>query len=102
MIKMEQLDAIRKRCRSLNKVDRTIHNWAFYELKLFIKERAKKFNIPVVDINPYQTSQTCFKCRHAEKGNRNKDKFACKSCGYKDHADLNASNNIATSTSLAV
>jgi len=102
MIKMEQLKAIRKTCKSVNRVDRTIHNWAFYELKKFIKERARKFNIPVVDMNPYKTSQTCFNCHHAEKGNRNREIFACQSCGYKDHADLNASNNIATSTSLAV
>ena len=102
MIKLEQLDTIRTTCKSLKRVDRTIHNWAFYELKTCIKECAKKFNVPVVDINPYQTSQTCFNCGHAEKCNRNKEKFACKSCGYTDHADLNASNNIATSTSLAV
>src|SRR5690625_1723223 len=102
MIKMEQLEAIRKTCKTINRADRNIHNWAFYELKLFIEECARKFNIPVIDINPYQTSQTCFHCRHAEKGNRNKEAFACKSCGSTDHADLNASNNIATSTSLAV
>lgn len=102
MIKMEQLDAIRQTCRSINKADRTIHNWTFYQLKMFIKKRAAKYNIPVVDINPYKTSQACFVCKHAEKSNRKGDKFHCQSCGHKDHADLNASNNIATSTSLAV
>lgn len=101
LIKMEQLDDIRKSCKTINRADRTIHSWAFYQLKQFIKEYAAKYNIPVVDINPYKTSQTCYKCKHAEKANRNKDKFTCKKCGHKNHADLNASNNIATSTSLA-
>ncbi|WP_162879168.1 zinc ribbon domain-containing protein, partial [Paraliobacillus quinghaiensis] len=74
----------------------------FYQLKQFIKERALKFNIPVVDINPYKTSQTCFCCKHADKGNRHNETFKCKKCRYKNHADLNAANNIAISTSLAV
>ena len=100
MIKLEQLDDIRKTCRSMKRADKTIHSWAFYQLKQFIKERASKFNIPVVDINPYKTSQTCFNCQYAERENRSKDKFKCKNCGHKNHADLNAAKNIATSTSL--
>ncbi|SIS39910.1 RNA-guided endonuclease TnpB family protein [Salimicrobium flavidum] len=102
MIKMEQLDDIRKTCKSLKRADRTIHSWAFYQLKQFIREKAADYNIPVVDINPYQTSQECFLCGYAEKGNRHMDTFHCKKCGHSNHADLNASNNIATSTSLAV
>ncbi|SDI47738.1 RNA-guided endonuclease InsQ/TnpB family protein [Natribacillus halophilus] len=102
LIKMEALDDIRKTAKSMKKADRTIHSWAFYQLKRFIKERAAKHNIPVVDINPYKTSQTCFGCGHAEKDNRHRDRFQCTSCGHKAHADMNAANNIATSTSLAV
>ncbi|AXF54962.1 zinc ribbon domain-containing protein [Salicibibacter kimchii] len=95
-------DDIRKTAKSMKKADRTIHSWAFYQLRQFIKERAIKHNIPVVDINPYKTSQTCFGCGIVEKDNRHRDTFQCKSCGHQAHADLNAANNIATSTSLAV
>lgn len=102
VIKLEQLDDIRQTTRSMKQADKTIHSWAFYQLKQFIKERASKFNIPVVDINPYKTSQTCTKCDHAEKKNRNMDQFRCVKCHYTCHADLNAANNIARSTSLAV
>jgi len=85
----------------MKNADKSIHSWPFYQLKQFIKERAAKFHIPVSDINPYQTSQTCFECRHAQKGNRNQDKFKCKKCGHTSHADLNAAKNIAMSTTLA-
>ncbi|AQQ52158.1 RNA-guided endonuclease TnpB family protein [Planococcus lenghuensis] len=102
LIKLEQLDAIRTTCRSQKRADRTIHSWAFYQLKQFIKERAAKFGIPVVDIDPYQTSQACFRCGHAEKANRQKEKFSCRQCGHTNHADLNAAANIAARTSLAV
>ena len=95
IIKLEQLGDIRSTCRSMKRADKTIHSWAFYQLKQFIQERASKFDIPVVDINPYKTSQTCFHCGHAEKSNRYRDRFQCKKCGHNDHADLNASKNIA-------
>ncbi|WP_163526897.1 RNA-guided endonuclease TnpB family protein [Halobacillus ihumii] len=101
MIKLEQLDNIRKTCRSMKRADKTIHSWAFYQLKQCIKERAATVNIPVVDIDPYQTSQTCFACKHTERSNRKREVFHCKKCGHKAHADLNASRNIATSTNLA-
>jgi putative transposase len=102
IIKMELLQDIRQNSRTLTPADRTIHNWAFYQLKLFINEAARKYNIPVVDINPYQTSQRCFHCGHVDKKSRDKQFFRCTSCGHKDHADHNASKNIASSTSLAV
>lgn len=94
-IKLEQLDDIRNTCKSMKRSDKSIHSWSFYQLKQFIKERASKFNIPVVDINPYKTSQTCFHCKHAEKSNRSRDKFKCKQCGHQNHADLNAAKNIS-------
>jgi len=46
----------------------------------------------VLDINPYQTSQTCSECGNVDKLNRvNRDEFRCLMCGHKDHADRNAS-----------
>jgi putative transposase len=100
VLKLEQLDDIRSTCKSVKHADRTIHSWAFYQLKQFIKQRAAKFNIPVFDIDPAYTSQTCYKCGYVAKANRNQDKFKCKKCGHQDHADLNAAKNIAVSTIL--
>ncbi|QST02759.1 IS200/IS605 family element transposase accessory protein TnpB (plasmid) [Pontibacillus sp. ALD_SL1] len=95
IIKLEKLDDIRKTCKSTKRSDRTIHSWAFYQLKQFIRECASKYGITVTDIDPYKTSQTCSVCGHAEKKNRSRDRFCCRSCGYTSHADLNASHNIA-------
>lgn len=44
------------------------------------------------------TSQMC-KCGHFDKGDRNKEAFCCKQCGYPSHADVNASINIAKAVS---
>ncbi len=40
-------------------------------------------------VNPAYTSQTCPKCGHTEKANRNKKihLFCCRNCGYKSNDD---------------
>ena len=49
----------------------------------------------IKQINAAYTSQTCSNCGCMDKRNRvSQSKFLCISCGYTDHADLNASANI--------
>jgi putative transposase len=45
-------------------------------------------------VNPRHTSQRCSACDHVAAENRNKQKFACESCGFTEHADINAARNI--------
>ena len=102
VIKMEKLSDIRKECRTIKYADRTIHSWAFYQLQEYIKQKAQKNGIPVMIVEAKYTSQKCFKCGYTDKANRVREKFICKRCGNRSHADLNASRNIAVSTVLAV
>lgn len=50
----------------------------------------------VVKFNPAYTSQTCPKCGHVEKSNRNKHShlFLCKCCGYRSNDDRVAAMNL--------
>jgi putative transposase len=48
----------------------------------------------VIAVNPRFTSQRCSACGHVAPENRNKQKFACVSCGFTEHADINAARNI--------
>jgi transposase len=49
----------------------------------------------VMLVNPAFTSQRCSECRHVAKENRKSQAvFQCVSCGYTDHADVNAARNI--------
>lgn len=36
----------------------------------------------------------CSRCGYVDAGNRNRHDFTCKACGYRLHADLNASRNV--------
>lgn len=49
----------------------------------------------VVRVDPKYTSQTCWKCGHVARESRTSQScFVCVSCGHKEHADVNAANNI--------
>ncbi|WP_307819798.1 zinc ribbon domain-containing protein [Microbispora amethystogenes] len=45
---------------------------------------------------PRHTSQRCSACGHIAKKNRpDQATFTCTSCGFAEHADVNAARNIA-------
>lgn len=95
-IALEDLTGIRERVR-LKKPQRvTLHSWAFRQLGQFIVYKARRAGVPVVYVDPAHTSQECSRCHHIDKRNRpSQAVFHCRSCGFVEHADLNASHNIA-------
>jgi putative transposase len=94
-IKLEDLSGIRRKTRNIKDTTKrySLNSWAFYQLKSFIKYKALLQGIPVEEVNPFNTSQTCSKC--GELGNRKGKSFRCPHCGHLDHADANAGFNIA-------
>ncbi|MFC4078187.1 RNA-guided endonuclease InsQ/TnpB family protein [Salinithrix halophila] len=97
-IRMEDLTEIRNRVKSKREAGRSLHSWAFYQLKRFIRYKAEMAGIRFEEVNPEYTSQTC-KCGHREKRNRNGLRFRCRKCGYDCHADLNGAINIGKAIS---
>ncbi|MEO8392600.1 MAG: transposase [Chloroflexota bacterium] len=96
-IALEELTGIRSRTRVKGKEQRAKHsNWAFAQLRAYITYKAKLAGIPLVLVNPAYTSQRCYGCGHTERANRRSQaEFLCVECGYSNHADHNASLNIA-------
>ncbi|MER6078164.1 transposase [Streptomyces sp. NPDC001833] len=94
-IALEDLTGIRERVR-LRKPQRATHSsWAFFQLGQFIAYKARKAGVPVVYVDPAYTSRTCAECGRTDKANRvSQAWFACRSCGFVDHADRNGSRNI--------
>ncbi len=49
----------------------------------------------LIRVDPRNTSRTCVACGHVSEENRpDQATFRCISCGYSDHADVNAAKNI--------
>lgn len=71
-------------------------SWACFQFKQFLSYKAKEQGMSVVTIDPRYTSQTCPKCGHTHKGNRDKKnhRFTCLSCTYKSNDDRIGAMNI--------
>lgn len=94
-IALEELTGIRERVR-LRKPQRATHSsWSFAQLGQFIAYKARKAGVAVVYVDPAYTSRTCAECGHIDRTNRvSQARFACRNCGFVDHADRNGSRNI--------
>jgi IS605 OrfB family transposase len=95
-IAVEDLTGIRDRVR-LRKPERvTLSSWSFHQLGAFLSYEARRAGVPLVEVDPAHTSQTCHRCGHRDKRNRpDQETFLCRSCGVVAHADHNAALNIA-------
>jgi putative transposase len=94
-IVFEDLKGIRERV-TVNGQERAKHSgWAFFQLQYFAGYKARLAGVPVVHVNPRNTSRTCSECGHCDKANRRSQaEFYCRHCGYFCHADINAAKNI--------
>ncbi|MGQ5637983.1 MULTISPECIES: RNA-guided endonuclease InsQ/TnpB family protein [unclassified Streptomyces] len=94
-IALEDLTGIRGRVRLRRPQRATLSSWPFAQLGTFIAYKARRAGVPVVYVDPAYTSRTCAECRHIDKANRvSQARFACRNCGFVDHADRNGSRNI--------
>jgi putative transposase len=83
-----------------NRKHRT-YNWAFKDLLTKITYKAELEGIKVISVNPAYTSQTCSVCGSKSKDNRaSQSKFHCLNCGTTLNADVNASKNIKSLSTL--
>jgi putative transposase len=101
-IALEELKGIRSRVTARSNQRARLGNWGFAQLGAFIAYKAKRAGVPVVFVDPRNTSRECRKCGCIDKKNRtNQATFSCVSCGHQAPADLNAARNIRARASVA-
>jgi IS605 OrfB family transposase len=95
-IAVEDLDGIRDRLPVWASDARNrLSSWSFAQLVRFLSYKAALAGIPVLRVDPRNTSRTCAECGHCSKDNRkSQEQFLCVSCGHRAHADRNAARNI--------
>lgn len=94
-IALEDLSGIRNRVRVRKPQRRELHSWSFYQLRAFVEYKAALAGVPLVLVDPRNTSRTCPACGCIDKANRrSQDSFLCVSCGFAGRADHIAAINI--------
>jgi len=98
LIVVEQLKNMGKKSKAkrllAKNIRRSIGIWSWkYWLKR-LQEHTELNRVSFRSVSPYYTSQTCPKCGHTDRMNRNGEMFMCLKCGHTDNADNNAGVNI--------
>lgn len=94
-IALEDLQGIRDRLTVHKPQRATLHSWSFAQLRQFVTYKARLAGVPVVLVDPRNTSRTCPDCGAIDKANRvSQAQFLCQSCGLAGPADMFAALNI--------
>jgi putative transposase len=96
-IALEDLGGIRDRVTVGRRQRTVLHSWSFHDLQQKIGYKAKRRGVPMIFVDPRNTSRTCPQCGCIDKHNRrSQSAFACIGCGFAAHADLVAAGNISS------
>jgi putative transposase len=102
-IALEDLSGIRERVTVRHEHRYERHSWGFFQLRAYITYKAAWAGVPLVLVDPRNTSRTCSACGHCEKANRKSQaEFLCQRCGFTLNADYNAALNISRKERAAV
>jgi putative transposase len=94
-VAVEDLTHIRARITARKAQRSVLSAWAFHQLRSFLDYKCTDAGIPLVAVDPRNTSRTCPACGCIDKRNRpSQAEFKCVQCGLWGHADLFAAENI--------
>jgi putative transposase len=94
-IALEDLMGIRSRITARRSQRAALHSWSFFQLRSFLEYKARRIGVPLVLVDPRNTSRTCPACGHIDKASRvSQSDFSCVLCGFSGLADYIAALNI--------
>ncbi len=95
-IRLEELRGIRQTTRqrkdTKRQADTNRDYWPYFDLETKIVYKAALAGVPVETVPAAYTSKSC--CHCGAIGPRERHSFRCPRCGYRGHADHNASRNV--------
>lgn len=78
------------------RMNRLIQNCGRSVLRTKLAAISQEFGIEATEVASAYTSQACSCCGYTDKRNRSAQKFQCRFCGNRMHADVNASRNVGS------
>lgn len=102
-IALEELSGIRERTVVRKSQRRQHSSWSFADLRAKITYKAQLAGLPIIAVDPRNTSRTCPECGCVDKKNRlTQSKFSCVSCGFSGLADTIAAGIIARRVAVSL
>jgi IS605 OrfB family transposase len=93
---IEDLHGIRDRVTVGRRQRAVLHSWSFHQFRMFLEYKAKLAGVPLVLVDPRNSSRECAQCHSVSKSNRpTQSTFRCRACGHQAHADSNAAGILA-------
>ncbi|RVY47715.1 transposase [Helicobacter pylori] len=84
-----------KNIKQKSGLNRSILNASFYQIISFLEYKQQHNGRLLVKVPPQYTSKTCYGCGNINpKLKLNHRQYWCLECGYIEHRDINAANNI--------
>ncbi len=83
-------------------LNRAMLDASFGQFERLIGEKAEEAARTIVRVDPRFSSQECSRCGHVAARSRRRRRFCCLSCGYTNHADVNAALVIRGRAQLAL
>ncbi|MEQ8173219.1 MAG: zinc ribbon domain-containing protein, partial [Candidatus Eremiobacterota bacterium] len=83
------------------RLNRILSKFGKREIENKFQSVSEELGIEIQYVNPAYTSQECSRCGYIDKGNRkDREKFVCKLCNLKLHADVNGARCCLKRSSL--
>jgi IS605 OrfB family transposase len=102
-IAIEDLTHIRQRVEARRAQRSRLHGWSFAQLRQFVTCKAGLRGIPIVAVDPRNTSRTCPECGSIHRADRKTQQtFSSVDCGYTAAADFVGARNIRASGAALV
>jgi putative transposase len=89
---MEKLENVRSKDSKIRGYPEK-NQWAFAQFGSMLRYKCALRGIPLIEVDPAYTSQTCSRCGSIHRSNGKQ--FICLTCGHNDHRDANSGFAIA-------
>ena len=89
---MEKLENVRSQDSKIRGYSEK-NQWAFAQFGSMLRYKCALRGIPLIEVDPAYTSQTCSRCGSIHRSNGKQ--FICLTCGHNDHRDANSGFAIA-------
>ena len=88
------MNMMRLRGKSNKTMRKWLSNWSYSDLEEKLTYKCKRNGIRVEFVDARYTSQKCSVCTTIDKASRQGNRYTCRHCGSRMHADTNAAINI--------